>query len=103
MILLTKAIEKQLPALYATEKVLPENKVAVCKFFHPMSSWTWYAIEYNPTEKIFFGWVVGHEKEFGNFSLEEMQSTKVRGLGIERDRSFRPTKLSDLPEWSNRD
>jgi len=99
MMLLTKAIEKQLPALYSTEKVEMADKVAVCKFFHPMSNMTWYAIEYDPTDRIFFGWVVGIEKEFGNFSLDEMQGVKVRGLGIERDRGFRPTKVSDLPEW----
>jgi hypothetical protein len=40
--------------------------------------------------------VQGFEEEMGYFSLSEMESIKVRGLGIERDVSFTPTPLSQL-------
>lgn len=97
MKLLTKEIEKKLPAYGATEKVALEDKVAICKFFDPMGSWTWYAVEYDPIDKIFFGLVDGFEKEWGDFSLDELESIgKTRILGIERDISFEPTKISEL-------
>jgi hypothetical protein len=31
--------------------------MVLAKFFHPFSSWTWYATEYDPEDKIFYGLV----------------------------------------------
>ena len=45
MELLTKEIEDKLPALYSTEDIPLDKKVAVVKFFNPVGSWSWYAIE----------------------------------------------------------
>jgi len=99
--LLTKAIEKKLPALYATENVPLEQKVAVVKFFTPDSNWTWYGLEYDPKTRTFFGWVVGHEKELGYFSLDELESARgPMGLPIERDKWFSPTPLGQLMKQS---
>ena len=96
MKLLTKEILKKLPKLYATEKVPTEEKVAVVKFFTPDSSWTWYAVEFDGKDT-FFGWVHGFEKEWGNFSLSELRSTRGKlGLPVERDKWFRPTKIKDI-------
>ena len=94
MKLLTKKIEKSLPALYSQDGK-GEEALAVVKFFHPMSNWTWYATEYDPETRIFFGLVVGHERELGNFSLDELESVKVRGLGIERDLNWSPRPLKE--------
>ena len=56
------------------------------KFFTPWSSWTWYGSEYDPKHGIFFGVVVGLEREFGYFSLEELEGIRgPGGLTIERD------------------
>lgn len=93
MKLLTKEILKTLPALYSNENN-PDPMVRV-KFFHPMSNWTWYATEYDGKDT-FFGLVDGHEKELGYFSLSELQSVKVRGLGVERDMYFTPKPLSEI-------
>ena len=93
MKLLTKAIQKRLPKLYSTEK--EKDPLCVVKFFHCMSNWTWYVTEFSPEEGLFFGKVVGHETELGYFSLAELESIKVRGLGIERDRGFKPKPLSE--------
>lgn len=93
MKLLTKEILKTLPALYSNENN-PDPMVRV-KFFHPVSNWTWYATEYDGKD-LFFGLVDGHEKELGYFSLSELESVKVRGLGIERDMYFIPCKLSEI-------
>lgn len=95
MKLLTKAIERALPELYSQEDK-GDEAVAHAKFFHPCSSWTWYATEYNPADGTFFGLVFGHETELGYFSLQELETTVVRGLGIERDLHFRPTTLGEI-------
>ena len=43
-----------------------------------------------------FGLVDGHEREFGYFSLPELESVKgPLGLPIERDRFFDPTPISN--------
>jgi len=102
MKLLTKEIQKKLPPLYSTEKVPLDEKVCQVKYFHPLSSWTWYAVEYDPETKTFFGWVDGDFPEWGNFSLEEMESVKVRGLGIERDMYFTPKPMKEIENYKKR-
>ena len=99
MMLLTKEIRARLPKLYSQEKV--EDPMVQVKFFHPASSWTWYAIEFDG-EDIFFGLVDGHEVELGNFSLYEMQQTVVRGLKIERDLYWTPRRLSVVRQEINK-
>jgi len=97
MKLITKALLKRLPPLYATENIPTPKKVAVIKFFTPDSSWTWYGIEYDPTERLFFGLVHGIESEMGYFSLDELEEVRGRlGLPIERDRHFKQTPLGEL-------
>lgn len=98
MKLLTKELERQLPALYSQDKKGGDATVHV-KFFTPDAQWTWYATEYDPKERLFFGLVVGLETELGYFSLDELEAvTGPMGLHIERDTGFTPTKLGDLPE-----
>lgn len=112
MKLLTEELRKQIPPLYSQENV--QDPRVVCKFFDPVGSWTWYVIEGSPVDEeglfdtdkekvdfLFFGFVVGHEPELGYFSLTELQTAKqgltgIRALPIERDRSFRPCKLSEI-------
>jgi hypothetical protein len=96
-LLLTKAIERKLPALYATDGLPPEQKIVQVKFFTPDSNWTWYGIEYDPQDRVFFGLVQGFEEELGYFSLDELESTTgPMGLSIERDKWFRPQPLSEI-------
>ena len=95
MMLLTKEIRAKLPPLYSQEKV--KDPMVWVKFFTPDSNWTWYATEYSPEEQIFFGWVVGFEKELGYFSLKELESARgPLGLAIERDKWFKPMPLSEV-------
>jgi len=96
MKLLTKEIEAKLPSLYANDGK-GDEAIALVKFFTPDSSWSWYATEYDPQERLFFGLVDGFEMELGYFSLDELQSIKGSlGLSVERDIYFSPTKLSTL-------
>lgn len=99
MKLMTKELADRLPKLYETERVALPEKVAHAKFFHPASNWTWYVIEYDGRDTC-FGLVVGHETEFGYFSLQELEETYGLGQPIERDEYFRPTQIQDLPIYN---
>ena len=96
MKLMTKAIERKLPALNATDGQNYEA-VAQVKFFTPWTQWTWYATEYDPATRQFFGLVDGLERELGYFNLGELEEiVGPLGLKIERDLYFPPTKLQDI-------
>ena len=85
MKLLTKEIERKIPALYTQEGKGDDARVYV-KFFTPDSNWTWYATEFDPETGTFFGLVDGFERELGYFTLAELESAKgPMGLDIERD------------------
>lgn len=94
--LLTKALLKKLPPLYANEDKPLAEAIAYVKFFMPDGGWTWYASEYD-REDVFFGLVNGYELELGYFSLSELQTIRgVLGLPVERDLHFKPTSLQAL-------
>ena len=95
MELLPKHIERLLPPLYSQEEKRDEA-VAHVKFFTPWTGWTWYASEYDPAERLFFGVVIGHEREFGYFSLDELEGiTGPADLRIERDLYWKPRPLKE--------
>jgi len=117
MKLLTKKLKKALPELYSQEEV--EDPTIVVKFFHPMSSWKWFAYEASaqwlvdgevvyralsdPDESgeyldtTFFGLVKGFEEELGYFSLKELSEVRDSwGLGVERDMYFNSVPLSEV-------
>ena len=93
--LMTKTIEKRLPPLHGTEGVCLKDKVVRVKFFTPASSWTWYGVEYDPEERMFWGLVIGFEKEWGYFSLDELESM---GGAVNRDMYFDESKIGELRE-----
>ena len=96
MKLLTEELRAQLPPLYSQEH--EKDPMVICKFFHPLSNLTWYAIEGSQEDDdfIFFGWVHSDSPELSYFSLNEMEEVRVMGLGIERDLYFTPKKLSEV-------
>ena len=99
MKLLTKELIAKLPELYATEDVELEDKLILAKLFTPWSTWTWYVIEYDGEDRC-FGFVKGHEAEFGYFSIKELSEIEgPYGLKVERDRHFKPTEVGDMPRW----
>ena len=91
--LLTKEIAKRLPPLRSTEGTDP---MVLVHFFHPLSDWDWYAIEYDPETRLFYGLVNGFDIELGYFSLDEISSISVKGLKMERDLYLQPLRLSVL-------
>lgn len=95
MKLLTKAIAKQIPPLYSQEKS-GDSAIAYLKLFTPDSNWTWYVTEMDPETGECFGLVYGLEREFGYFSLPELEALRgPLGLPVERDRFFDPTPIKD--------
>jgi len=95
MELLPKEIADRLPPLYSQEGK-GEDAIAQVKFFTPWSSWTWYVSEYDPEERLCFGVVVGHEREYGYSSLDELEAIRgPGGLEIERDLYWRPRALRE--------
>jgi hypothetical protein len=96
MKLLTKALEKKLPAIYAQDGK-GDNAKAYVKFFAPWTNWTWYVTEYDPETGDCFGLVEGLERELGYFNLHELQAIKgPLGLKIERDTWFETTTLGEI-------
>ena len=95
MKLIPKEIAERLPPLYSQEEQ-GEDAIAQIKFFTPWTNWTWYASEYEPEERRCFGVVVGHEREFGYFSVDELEEIRgPGGLTIERDLYWRPKPLKE--------
>ena len=108
MKLLTKEIIETLPALYSQENV--SDPIVYVKYFDPTGSWTWYAIEGKELEEgdfLFFGYVVGHERELGCFTLSQLKTAKEGIIGIssltqiERDVYFTPCRLSEVKKLHN--
>lgn len=94
MKLITKALARKLPPLYAAEN--NPDPIVQCKFFYPDFDWTWYGIEFDGDD-IFFGFVDGDFPELGYFSLKELLNTRGKlGLPIERDLYFDSCPLSEL-------
>jgi hypothetical protein len=93
--LLPPEIAATLPPLYSQEEQ-GDNAIAVVKFFTPWTNWTWFASEYSPEERLCFGVVVGHERELGYFSLDELEEIRgPGGLTIERDLYWKPRPLKE--------
>ena len=110
MKLFPKEIRETLPDLYAQDGKGGKAVVNV-KFFAPSSSWTWYVVGGEPMlnesgkeqDFRFFGLVDGHEKEFGDFLLSELEEVRgPMGLPIERDLHWKPKTLEEIaPEKFN--
>ena len=95
MMLLTKSILKKFEKVW--DQSSNKDPIVICKFFDPCSHRTRYATEYNPEDRIFFGYVEGHFPERWTFSLDELEDYRwPLGIWIERDRRFDPCKFSEL-------
>jgi len=98
MKLLTNELLKRFEQVGRQEEVA--DPIVVAKFFNPTGAGTWYATEYDPNGKMFFGYVSifgDWNDEWGYFSLAELESYKGKfGLGIERDLYFGEKKISEV-------
>ena len=98
MELIPQEIKNKIPKLYETEE--QNDPIAYVKLF--LDGWTWYITELSIDNNICFGYVISpFGAELGYFSLNEIKSIKGSlGLSVERDLSFKPTKLSIIKKAS---
>lgn len=104
MKLLTSDIKQRLTRAWNATAIDPDP-VVHCKLFAPWGNWTWYAFsgsEMSDGDWLFFGYVIGYDDEFGNFSLSELRAIKGPcGLRVERDLHFKPCRLSEITGQSS--
>jgi hypothetical protein len=106
MKLLTKEIENRFKEVGDQQNA--KDPVVIAKFFNPTGGQSWFATEYNPKDKCFFGYASlfgDYNDEWGYFSLDELESIKTPpfGLGIERDLHCGEKKISEfnIPSLKN--
>jgi len=94
--LITKAILNKLPPLYAQEKVA--DPIVHLKLFNAFGGGTWLITEYDPSQDLAFGYVMGLAPggdELGYISVAELRGLRKWGAPmIERDAWFKPARLS---------
>ena len=92
MKLFTKEILKRFPAIGETSEQTMEDTKVVAKLFNPAGAGTWYLTEYDPENKLAFGFAeLGDPQlaELGYISIEELEFLELPfGLSIERDMHF---------------
>lgn len=93
-----KLLTKDLLARFAAQgRVEGGDPMVLAKFFFPTSTWTWYATEYDPETRTFFGLVDGHVAELGYFSLDELETTRCSlGFVAERDLYWTQKTMSQV-------
>ena len=98
MKLLTKTLEKRFAQVGSQSE--EKDPLIIAKFFNPTGAGTWYATEYDPDRRVFFGYVSifgDWNDEWGSFSLDELESYRGPfGLGIERDLHFGEKRASQV-------
>jgi len=89
---------RRLPALYSTEDVPLKEKMIYMHFF--IGGCDWYAAEYDPENRIFFGFVILNNDlqnaEWGYFSLDELADLKFRFIEVDCDLYFTPRKAKSI-------
>ena len=95
---MSKGLEKRFAKIGSQQNDV--DPIIVAKFFNPTGAGTWYATEYDPKGRLFFGYVSifgDWNDEWGFFSLEELEDYKGKlGLGIERDLYFKEQRASKV-------
>ena len=96
--MVTKKLEKRFVEIGSQEHV--KDPIVVAKYFNPTGPGIWYATEYDPKPRMFFGYVSvfgDWNDEWGYFSLDELISyQKQFRLGLERDLYFEERPFSDV-------
>jgi hypothetical protein len=95
MQLLTTKVKEDLPPLYSQEN--NPDPLALIRFVDTLGDWSWYAIEFDG-DNLFFGLVLGFERELGYFTLAEFEEVnRAAGFArIQRDKDFRPTPVREI-------
>lgn len=97
MMLMTKELETRFQAIGSQET--NPDPIVIAKYFNPYGGGDWFATEYDPTDKIFFGYVSlfnDWNNEWGNFALSELEENK-----IERDLYIKELPISESKALKN--
>lgn len=98
MKLLTKELIQRFA--YVGRQEDSKDPIVVAKFFNPTGAGTWYATEFDPIAREFFGYVSifgDWNDEWGSFSLDELENYHNQfGVGIERDLYFEEKNMSEV-------
>ncbi len=98
MKLLTKDLKIRFARVGCQEEQV--DPLVIAKFFDPTGGATWYATEYYPAERLFFGYISlfgDWNDEWGYFSLDELERYQgPLGIGIERDLYFEERPISKI-------
>lgn len=100
MELLPEELKNLLPKLYEQEGI--EDQKVFIKYFFPAGNWTWFVTEGEPRgdDFLFFGYVIGLDKEWGYFTLKQLEEININYLTVERDLYFRQEEFSRcLARW----
>lgn len=94
--LMTKVIEKKAQKQYSMGSDF--NQMVVAKFFNPCGAGTWYLMNQDPEDTNYLWGIVSlHAVEMGSFSLSDLKEYRgPMGIGIERDKFFKPMKAQDV-------
>ena len=95
---MTKAIEKRFERV-GCQEAAGDEAIVVAKFFNPTGRSSWFATEYDPATRLFYGYIVGELgpecDERGYFGRDELETITGRyGLHLERDQWCREVPLS---------
>ncbi len=102
MKLITKELEKIIPAFYSSEDVELDDKIVYAKFFLADANFSWYIFEYSKERNEIFALVDGLDKELGYAYVEALEQVRGHmGLHVERDLYFTPTRFGDLDIWKS--
>lgn len=87
MKLMTKTLEQRFARVGSQDG--KSDPIIIAHYFNPAGAGDWYATEYDPVDRIIFGYASIFQDwndEWGYTSLEELEAYKSPfGLGIERD------------------
>lgn len=89
-----------LPTLDTTDGIPLQEKTIVARLFALGSPATWLIAEYDPEEKVAFGYADlfggGQDAEWGYVSVAELESLKFMGIPrVEVDAQFTPKSFAD--------
>ncbi len=84
--LLDTDLKQILPKLYAQDKI--DVRTIYARFYASSTNCEWFALEYSPLQRLFFGIIDEGDIKFGYFTQEELELNEAI-----RDYDFKPEIL----------
>ena len=69
-----------------------DDHILYVRLSDPLTGWTWYIAEYDPNDRIAFGYVEGLENEWGYIDINELDELPT----IIMDSNFKPITFKEL-------